>query len=301
MNDAHALTVKNLIATLPKALREDEQIYALATIAAEKLVERQREIDTIRIFSQIDTLPEELLDILAYDFKVDWWDHRYTLEQKRQTLKDSFLVHRRLGTKYAVETALSGVYPNSKVQEWFEYGGEPYTFRLLVNTSGQAMSLDLHKRAFELVNYYKNLRSHLRGVEFTVEAKEDAVIHVGGRFSTVVSMPLPELSDELEFRQEIHVSGRFSGAVRMAIPEVPDEIQFEERMSIGTSGAAIAKIPIPMQADKLEFRRETYIGGGFAGAVRLGVPEVRDKIHLEERSRIGTDAAVVTTLYLPEL
>lgn len=301
MNDAHALTVKNLIATLPKALREDEQIYALATIAAERLVERQREIDTIRIFSQIDTLPEELLDILAYDFKVDWWDHRYTLEQKRQTLKDSFLVHRRLGTKYAVETALSGVYPNSKVQEWFEYGGEPYTFRLLVNTSGQAMSMDLHKRAFELVNYYKNLRSHLRGVEFTVEAKEDAVIRVGGCFSTVARLPLPELPDELEFRQEIRVSGSFSGTVRMAIPEVRDEIRFEERISVGVSGAAIAKVPIPMQTDKLEFRQEVRMGGGFSGTVRLSVPEAQEEIRLEERIGIGTDAGTVTTLYLPEL
>ena len=245
MNDTHALTVKNLLATLPKALRDDEQIYALATVAAEHLVARQEEIDTIRIYAQIDTLPEELLDILAYDFKVDWWDHRYTLEQKRQTLKDSFLVHRRLGTKYAVETALSAIYPNSTIQEWFEYGGEPYTFRLLVNTSGQKIWPELHARAIELVNYYKNLRSHLRGVIYTVESEEDAVLRVGGRFSTVVKLVIPELRDEVAFRQELRVGGGFSGTVRMAIPELRDEIQLEERVRIDGTAAAVTTLYLP--------------------------------------------------------
>lgn len=301
MNDDHALTVKNLVAALPKALREDERICALATIAAERLTERQTETDAIRIYAQIDTLPEELLDILAYDFKVDWWDHRYTLEQKRRTLKDSFLVHRRLGTKYAVETALSAVYPNSTVQEWFEYGGEPYTFRLLINTSGQIVLPELHARAIELVNYYKNLRSHLRSIEYTVEAEEAAVVRVGGAFSTVTRLVLPELPDELVFQQEVRVGGRFSGAVRMTVPEVQDDIRFEERVGVGVSGTAVTRLPIPECADELTFRQEVHVGGGFSGTVKLSVPELRDEIQLEKQIRIGTDAAAVTTLYLPEL
>ncbi len=61
---------------------------------------------------------------------MDWWDSDYSTEEKRRTLAASWQVHKTLGTRAAVEKAASAVYPNTKVQEWFEYGGEPYRFKL---------------------------------------------------------------------------------------------------------------------------------------------------------------------------
>ena len=49
-------------------------MLALATSIADVLAARPEEIRKIQIYTLIDELPEELLDILAYDFKVDWWD-----------------------------------------------------------------------------------------------------------------------------------------------------------------------------------------------------------------------------------
>lgn len=45
---------------------------------------RQDEIDSLRIYTRIDELPEWLLDILARDFAVDWYDRSYTLEEKEK-------------------------------------------------------------------------------------------------------------------------------------------------------------------------------------------------------------------------
>jgi phage tail P2-like protein len=118
------------------------------------------------IYARIGALPEELLDILAYDFKVDWWDANYTLEEKRQTLKDSWNVHRRLGTKAAVERAISAIYKDTKVSEWFEYGGAPYTFKLQIDVTYEHVNPVKHQRVLERVDYYKNLRSKLDGVEY---------------------------------------------------------------------------------------------------------------------------------------
>jgi len=68
---------------------------------------------------------------------VDWWDYNYTLEEKRKTLKDSWNVHRTLGTKGAVEKAISAIYPGTEVREWFEYAGQPYHFKLLIDATYQ--------------------------------------------------------------------------------------------------------------------------------------------------------------------
>ena len=121
MNDSRlGITGENLLRILPPALTQDPSMVALASAGAEALAARLAEIDRVRTISNIDGLEEAVLDILAHDFKVDWYDPEYSLEEKRRTLKDNWLVHRRLGTKYAVRTALNAVYPETIVQEWFE-------------------------------------------------------------------------------------------------------------------------------------------------------------------------------------
>lgn len=161
MSSEYGLTKENLLAALPTVLQRDQSMVALATGLAEVLSARPAELEKLRIYPQIDTLDEELLDILAYDLKVDWYNYNYPVEAKRELLKSSWFVHRSLGTKGAVSSALSAIYPNSTVQEWFEYGGEPYYFRIVVDlTSGQIVELS-HAEIVKTVDIYKSLRSRL--------------------------------------------------------------------------------------------------------------------------------------------
>ena len=165
MNKAHGITKENLLASLPAVLANDDNMAALASAVAEVLAARVGEIERMSIYSQIDRLPNELLDILANDFKVDWWDANYTLEEKRRTLKDSWNVHRRLGTKAAVVLAISAIYPDTQVSEWWEYGGKPYHFKLLIDATYEDVDPVRHQRVIDRVAFYKNLRSVLDEVE----------------------------------------------------------------------------------------------------------------------------------------
>lgn len=195
--NSHGLTPENLVATLPVALQKDPSAVALAEAVAELLAQRLEEIDQLRIYPSIDQLDEALLDILAYDFKVDWWDADYSLEEKRQTLKDSWRVHKLLGTKAAVETAISAIYPHTQVLEWFEYGGEPHHFRLDINITNDSIDSDKQRRVLERLNFYKSLRSHNDGVTYFVEASPaiaKAVASVPGLEETVripLDIPAP--------------------------------------------------------------------------------------------------------------
>lgn len=102
---------------------------------------------------------------------MDWWDADYTLEEKRRTLKDSWRVHRMLGTKAAVELAISAIFPEVRVSEWFEYGGDPYHFRLSIDVSKEDTDSDRYQRVLERVNFYKNLRSHLDEIVYIIQAE----------------------------------------------------------------------------------------------------------------------------------
>lgn len=157
---------------LPEALRKDERIAALAQVIAKQKRKIADEIWRVRVWTEIDRMPEKILDLLAYDMKIDWWDDGYSIEEKRRTIKSAWSVHERMGTKAAVETAISAIYPGTKVKEWFEYGGDPYMFRLEIDATYENVSPEKHQRVLERVEYYKNLRSYLEGVDYV--AKPDA-------------------------------------------------------------------------------------------------------------------------------
>ena len=167
MNDSElGITRENLLLIVPPALTHDPAMMARAAADAEALAARLAEIDRVRIISNIDALDETVLDILARDFKVDWYDPGYSLEEKRRTVKSSWRVHKTLGTKAAVETAIRAIYPLTTVEEWFEYGGEPYHFRLNIDITSDSGDRARQKRVLERLNFYKSLRSHNDGVRY---------------------------------------------------------------------------------------------------------------------------------------
>ena len=120
----------------PTALQHDPKMIALAKSLTAELLTVSGQMENVLIYSRIDQLPEELVDILAYDMHVDWYSYEDPLAVKRQTLKDSVKVHKHLGTKYAVETAIGAFFPGGTVQEWFEYEGQPHHFRITIPLPG---------------------------------------------------------------------------------------------------------------------------------------------------------------------
>lgn len=182
MNDNHGLTASNLLGSLPQVLRDDESMVALAKSVAAVLEKRKDEIRTIAIYPRIDELPEDLLDILAKDFKVDWWDKGYSLETKREILKTSWHTHRILGTKDAVTTALRALYDQFDVKEWWEYGGEPGFFK--VETQSFQLICELDKFVATL-SAVKRLTAHLEKVNVKAAMYQTVGVGVAAQFELV--------------------------------------------------------------------------------------------------------------------
>lgn len=219
MNDDHAINRENLLRAFPYFLSTDERQEAFAKLTAEELAKRAEEVRLAVLYANIDILPERVLDILAYDFKVDWWDTAYTLEEKRETLKGAWEVHRHLGTKRAVETAISAIYPNGKVKEWFDYGGEPYHFRLEIDTSREARTIEQQNQVLDRVGYYKNLRSHLDSITYNFYFPENETVRAGGVMGTATRTPIMEAADEPSFRDTVRTGGALGAMVRTPIRE----------------------------------------------------------------------------------
>ena len=151
---------------LPQALKNDTDISAIGKAVSEQLHKLAIDNERVVIYKNIDILPETVIDMLAYDLHIDWYDSSYSVDEKRRIVKNCIKVHKFCGTKYAVETALKSIYPESEIVEWFEYGGKPFCFKAIIYDSANDKAKQ-HK-VISKIKYYKNARSVLEEVIYRV-------------------------------------------------------------------------------------------------------------------------------------
>ena len=162
MNNSDLFTA-DFVRSLPLPLQNDPNTLAIAQVIAEQLQITARLISKNTIYARIDELPEKVLDVLAYDLHVDWYDYSYPIKAKRDIIRESVRVHKRLGTKFAVETALGGIHPDSEIEEWFDYGGQPFYFRVILDTTFSRAPAG-PAEVVRAVNHYKRLSAHIEEI-----------------------------------------------------------------------------------------------------------------------------------------
>ena len=155
---------------LPSSI-DKEPIKPLAKTWDAMLVEFMK-TSTLLLWSSIDTESESVIDHLAYQLHVDDYDSGLPIATKREMVKNSIDIHRHKGTPYAVEKAVQTIYSDSKIEEWFEYGGKPYYFKVTLITAPLRGKADIAKLV-RAINAAKNVRSWLDGVEFIRKIKEN--------------------------------------------------------------------------------------------------------------------------------
>ncbi len=150
---------------IPRNLLEFQEIADICKVLKLTLNDVVGNIFYDAIIANFDKMPEAVVDLLAWQWHVDYYDSTADVDTKRTMVRESLEVHRHKGTKHAVNTVLSAINPGYYVEEWFEYGGEPYRFRL-IETDGDKISYS-EAEIIKAVNESKNVRSWLDSVIVT--------------------------------------------------------------------------------------------------------------------------------------
>ncbi|BFH15905.1 phage tail protein I [Paenibacillus melissococcoides] len=151
-----------LIDLIPPNLREDENVRAAAEAIDSELHAVTELMPNVAILHHIDTLDEEWVDELAWQFHVDFYDSSLPLEQKRELVKNSLAWHRRKGTPSAVAELITTIFGSGQVSEWYEYGGQPGYFR--VTTSDPSATNERAQEFYRAVESVKRLSAKLEQV-----------------------------------------------------------------------------------------------------------------------------------------
>lgn len=114
------------------------------------------------IYASLDEQPEEVVDLLALELRTQYYRNTLDLETKRRLVKNTLVWHMGAGTPEAVEELVATVFGEGEVEEWFEYGGQPYCFKVRTDailTEGMADYFS------KMIRQVKNARSHIDSVE----------------------------------------------------------------------------------------------------------------------------------------
>lgn len=161
----------NIAENLPESLNK-QNIIELATLIDKKIHELEGQLDLITIYPNINNLPSDIVDQLAIQLHVDFYDTTLDLATRRALVKNAIRWHSKKGTKSAVTELLATVYQRAGLLEWFEYGGEPYHFKVTVD--GTYKDITKKSTAMKLVNSVKNVRSWCDDIEITYSFLQDA-------------------------------------------------------------------------------------------------------------------------------
>lgn len=175
---------------LPSSISVDEQVQAGAETIDPQLAEVSGAISEALIFPRLRELPKHIVDLLAWQLHVDFYEPQgLSLTARRNLVAGSIPWHRKKGTPWAVKKLLADLGFQAEYLEWWEFGGDPYLARLKVWVGDDfgisAASKDLIRRAFDCA---KSTRTHLDTLSMGVwmldefDEIEDAGVHISARF-----------------------------------------------------------------------------------------------------------------------
>ena len=154
-----------LLDIVPENLLEDKHIRKITEVIDAALKDIYPETAYPALISRIDELDSETIDSLAWQWHVDFYDEDLSLEVRRELVKKSIDYHRHMGTNYAVDGVIKTCFQNAEIQENWEYGGNPYCFKVITIHAGIPDEDELG-RIVQAINSVKNTRSSLDGLGF---------------------------------------------------------------------------------------------------------------------------------------
>jgi phage tail P2-like protein len=163
---------------LASAIADIQHFVAFDTIVKNRL--EKFEVEKLLIYV-IDTVDASALPLLAAQFDVLGYKGirlAKTEEQQREVIKRAIELKRYKGTVWAVEEALKSIgYPDAVLVEHVSSGVNGWaTFRIELNAGDHIVSADAIEEITKMVNEFKNTRSHLVDLTYTIDLGDDPVI-----------------------------------------------------------------------------------------------------------------------------
>lgn len=166
--------------------------------------------DIVRRVTIVDDCPADQLPALAWEYSVDEWSPDWSDERKRAVIRASLGVHRKKGTAFALRAGIDAIGQDVQIEEWFEYGAQPYRFRLVIDLEPDEI---FKRKDTELIARValrsKNVRSLLEYILF--RRTRTWTMYIGGAIQSRLTRTIgPFVADLIVARPYAHIGAGLS-------------------------------------------------------------------------------------------
>lgn len=159
----------DIVKLLPAFMRDDCAARGLSAPMSDMVQEISATLDLLSTWDHLDTLPEKDLDELAWEINLLWYNKAASMDIKRSIVRNGFLTHSKLGTKWAVENVIATYFGVGIIREWWEYAGDPGHFKVL--STNPTITNERLDEFLLLLEKTKRLTAKLDGVFITLTNK----------------------------------------------------------------------------------------------------------------------------------
>jgi len=190
------------IDNLPESLTWDYQVQSIGMVSDQQAVPLQGLLPSLLVLCNIPNQPENVLDILAFQFGVLFYspansitDPVQRLAVKQQLIANNFNYHAHLGTPAVVQEIASSIYGPVQIQEWPQYGGTANHFRALIPNPGGITPAQIQQMA-QLINVVKRASQTFEGFFSIVQpppgpgGQVNVYVAVGVYTQTILVLPI---------------------------------------------------------------------------------------------------------------
>ena len=219
----------DILRILPSSIADDKNVQMMAQTFNDVLVDIIKDIPNLAIIPMLvrrEIIDHTLLDLIAWQMHCDFYDVNFPIEKKQTLIINSIDWHSRKGTPSVVSEIVTAVFEDGEVEEWFEYGGLPYRFR--VSTLFSVTDLQVIDDLVRAIYSVKNTRSWLDAITAIVKARMTLYYGIGvwfidkltvrtsatlRRFATAYGGIVPQIVGRLDVKAEENEPMVYGGIV----------------------------------------------------------------------------------------
>lgn len=179
------LKESNIKDILPLSLKNISEVVAIGNVVNKNIKKLLELLSHSLVECEIDSLPEDILDVRAVELNVPYYNANIDIDKKRNLIKNVIKLYRKAGTKDAINEMISYTIGSGNVEEWYEFNGEPGTFKIRTAEKTTEDSLILFKKILRLI---KPASATLLSVELGQKLESNLYIGAGSVMAYRISI-----------------------------------------------------------------------------------------------------------------
>lgn len=158
------------------------EVMAISFAIKNAMQRLQRQAASIPVFAAFDALPESVLDLMAVEERTQYYEQDLPLETKRKLVRQTYGWYLNAGTPSVINEFLASLHQGGWVEEWFQYEGNPYYFRVTI-LIGEDEILAGSQEVKRRILLYKNARSWLDTIIYQMQTSVEVEITLQARLT----------------------------------------------------------------------------------------------------------------------